>query len=72
MKANNILLDKDKLKIKGKGKKIIIPLDPRDGRPWEETNNDDAGIWQAIQNNEEMIEPNKNSEIYLGSPMFVG
>ena len=43
MKAN-ISLNKDKLKIKGKGKNIIIPLDPREGRPWEEPNNDDVDI----------------------------
>ena len=30
MKAN-ILLEKDRLKIKRKGKKITIPLNPRDG-----------------------------------------
>jgi len=35
MKAN-ILLEKDRIKLKGQGKKIIIPLDPKEGTPWEE------------------------------------
>ena len=35
MKAN-ISLEKDKIKLKGQGKKIIIPLDPNEGAHWEE------------------------------------
>ena len=31
-------------KMKGKGKKVIIPLKPRYGIPWEEPNNDDAYV----------------------------
>ena len=71
----NISLDKDILKIKGKGKKISIPLDPRDGQPCEEPNEDNVDIYQlyqAIQKKKDSIEPNKNEEYYLGSPMFVG
>ena len=73
MKAN-ISLDKDRLKLKGKGKNIIIPLDLRYGRPWEEPNDDDANIlrlYQVIQNNEDTIEINKNEEIYLVSLMSI-
>ena len=33
MKAN-ISLEKDKIKLKGQGKKIIIPLDPTKGVSW--------------------------------------
>ena len=33
---SNISLEKDKIKLKGKGKKVIIPLDPKEGAPWEE------------------------------------
>ena len=32
----NISLEKDRSKLKGKGKKVIIPLDPKEGAPWEE------------------------------------
>ena len=35
MKAN-ISLEKDIIKLKGQGKKVIIPLDPKEGAPWEE------------------------------------
>ena len=68
----NILVDKDRLKIKGKGKKIIIPLDPKDGWPQEDPNDDDADIhqlYQAIQYKKHTIETNNIGEIYLGSPM---
>ena len=40
----NIYLDKDSLKIKGKGKNDIISLNPRDGQPWEEPGNNDANV----------------------------
>ena len=32
----NISLEKDRIKLKGQGKKIIIPLDSKEGTPWEE------------------------------------
>ena len=35
MKAN-ISLEKYRIKLKGQGKKVIIPLDPKEGAPWEE------------------------------------
>ena len=35
MKAN-ISLEKDRIKLKGQGKKIIIPLDPKEGTPSKE------------------------------------
>ena len=35
MKAN-ISLEKDGIKLKGSGRKIIIPLDPNEGKPWSE------------------------------------
>ena len=37
MKAN-ISLEKDIIKLKGQGKKVIIPLDTKEGEPWEEPN----------------------------------
>ena len=35
MKAN-ISLEKYRIKLKGQGKKVIIPLEPKEGAPWEE------------------------------------
>jgi hypothetical protein len=36
MKAT-ISLERDWIKLKGSGRKIIIPLDPKEGNPWVET-----------------------------------
>lgn len=62
MKAS-IFLEKDRIKIKGKGKRVIIPLDPTKGKAWEEANDDDVDarrLYQVIQSNEETMEPNRN------------
>jgi hypothetical protein len=40
MKAN-ISLEKDIIKLKGSGRKIIIPLDPNEGKPWSESLDED-------------------------------
>lgn len=40
MKAS-ISLEKGRIKINGKGKRVIIPLDPIKGRAWEEVDDDD-------------------------------
>jgi len=32
-----ISLERDRIKLKGSGRKIIIPLDPKEGKPWVET-----------------------------------
>ena len=67
-------MDKDILKLKGKGKKVIFPLDIGDGRIWDEPNDDDANVrslYQVMQNNEDIIEPNNNGEIHPGYPMSV-
>ena len=42
----NVSLDKDRIKLKGRGKKIIIPLDPREGKPWDEL---DDGVEDVCQ-----------------------
>lgn len=60
MKAN-ISLDKDRLKIKGKGKMIIIPLNLMDGRWREDPNDDDIEIqwlYHIMQSNDDTVEPN--------------
>ena len=70
-----ISLDKDRLKIKGKDKDVIIPLKLRDGQPLEEPNDDGTNVWyiyQIMQNNEDTIKPNIYGEIHLGSPMSIG
>lgn len=70
----NISLDKDIIKVKGNGKKVIIPLDLREGKPWDEPNDEDAYVhclYQTMKYNEDTIDPNDKGEIYLGSPMII-
>ena len=74
MKAS-ISLEKDRIKIKGKGKRVIIPLDPAQGKAWEEvddTNVDARRLYQVIQSNEDTMEPTKDGQLHFGSPLSVG
>ena len=60
MKAN-ISLKLDKIKLKGQGKKVIIPLDPKEGALWEEPNDSkEKGrkLYKVIQSNLGTVEPN--------------
>jgi len=43
MKAS-ISLEKEQMKLKGKGKKVIIPLDPTKGKSWSKPNDNDKYI----------------------------
>lgn len=71
----SISLEKGRIKIKRKGKRVIIPLDPEKGKAWEEADDDDVDaqrLYQVIQSIEDTIEPNMHGEIHLGSPLSVG
>ena len=60
MKAN-ISLEKDIIKLKGQGNKVIILLDPKEGAPWEEPNDLEAKVrklYKLIQSNLDTVEPN--------------
>jgi len=66
MKAS-ISLEKGRIKIKGKGKRVIIPLDPVKRKAWEEVDDDDVNarrLYQVIQSTEDTIKPNVNGEIH--------
>lgn len=70
----NISLEKERIQIKGKCKRVIIPHDPTEERPWDETNDDDAYVkklYQIMQKNEGTIKPNSNEQIHLGSPISI-
>ena len=41
---SNITLEKDRIKLKGQGKNVIIPLDPKERAPWEEPNNSEEKV----------------------------
>ena len=74
MKAN-ISLEKDTIKLKGQGKKIIIPLDPKEGTPWEELDDTEDKVkqlYKVIQSYYDLVEPKNQGELDLGSPTSVG
>ena len=74
MKAN-ISLGKDRIKLKGQGKKVIIPLDPKEGAPWEEPDDSKAKVrqlYKIIQRNLDMVEPNDQGELDIRSSTSVG
>ena len=65
----NISLEKDKIKLNGQGKKVIIPLDPKEGALWEELDDLEAKLrqlYQEIQRNVDTIEPNDQGELDIG------
>ena len=69
----NISLEKDRIKLKGQGKKIIIPLDPKEGKPWEEPNDSEDKaryLYKIIQGNLDFFKPNDQGELNIGSPDF--
>ena len=62
----NISLEKDRIKIKGQGKKVIIPLDSKEGAPWEELDDSEAKVrqlYKIIQSNLDSVEPNDQGEL---------
>ena len=72
---SNISLEKDKIKLKGQGAKIIIPLDPKEGGLWEELDDSEARVrklYKVMQSNLDMVEPNNQGELDLGLLTFVG
>ena len=73
MKAN-ISLEKDKIKLKGQEKKVIIPLDPKEGEPWEEPDDSEDKVkqlYKIVQSNSNLVEPNNQGELDIGSLTFI-
>ena len=68
MKAS-ISLDKERIKLKGKGQKVIVPIHPSQGEPWNEPIDEEVDIRQLyqIQNNANYTEPNIYRELHLGN-----
>ena len=73
MKAS-ISLDKEIIKLKGNGQKVIVPIYPSQGEPWTEPIDEKFDIRQLyqIQNNQDYIEPNIYGELHLGIQDLVG
>ena len=73
MKAN-ISLEKDRIRLKGQGKKIIIPLDPKEGAPWEELDDSEDKVrqlYKIIQRNLDSVDPIDQAELDIGSPTSI-
>ena len=73
MKAN-ISLEKDRIKLKGQGKTIIIHLDPKEKAHWEEPDDLEdklRQLYKIIQSRLDSVEPNDQSELDLRFPTFV-
>ena len=73
MKAS-ICLDKERIKLKGNGQKVIVPIHPSQGEPWIEPIDEEVDIKKLyqIQNNEDYKEPNVYVELHLGNQDLVG
>ena len=71
---DTVSLEKDRIKLKGQGKKVIIPLDPKEGAPWEEPDDSEAkvrNLYKVIQSNLDMVEPNNQGELDIGLPTSI-
>ena len=73
MKAS-ISLDKKWIKLKGNGKKVIVPIHPYQGEPWTEPIDEEVDVWKLyqIQNNADYTEPNIYVELHLDNQDLVG
>ena len=73
MKAS-ISLDKEWIKLKGNGQKVIVPIHPSQGEPWTEPIDEEVDIRQLYQihNDADYIEPNIHGEHNLGNQDSVG
>ena len=70
----SIYLEKERIKLKGNGQKVIVPIHPSQGEPWIEPIDEEVDIRQLyqIQNNEDYTEPNIYGELHLGNQDSIG
>ena len=73
MKAS-ISLDKERIKLKGNGQKVIVPIHPSQGEPCIEPIDEEVDTRQLyqIQNNADYTEPNIYRELHLGNQDSIG
>ena len=73
MKAS-ISLDKERIKLKGNGKKVIVPIHPSQVEPWIEPIDEEFDVRQLYQihNNTYYTKPNNHEELHLGNQDSVG
>ena len=66
---DSISLEKDRIKLKGEGKRVSAPIQLSQGKPWAKPDDNDSDIsqlYQIVQNNEYCLKHNKYGEIHLG------
>ena len=70
----SISLDKERIKLKGNGQKVIVPIHPSQGEPWTKLIDEEVDVRQLyhIQNNEDYPKPNNYGELHLGNQDSVG
>ena len=70
----SISFDKEIIKLKGNGQKVIVPIHPSQGESWTKPIAEEFDVCQLynIQHNEDYTEPNIYGEIHLGNPELVG
>lgn len=69
-----ISLVKDRIKLKGNGKIIIIPIDSLEGKPWEKLDGINADVrwtYEVFHGNEDIDKLNNIGELHLGSSMSI-
>ena len=73
MKAS-ISLDKERIKLKGNGQKVIVPIHPSQGEPWTEPIDEEVDVRQLyeIHNDADYTTPNIHGELNLGNQDSVG
>ena len=66
--------DKERIKIKGNKKKLIVHIHPSQGEPWTEPIDEEVDVQQIyqIQNDEDYTEPNIYGEIHFGNQDSIG
>jgi hypothetical protein len=55
-----LILERDRIKLKGSKRKIIIPLDPKEGKPWTKSWDEDQEAWclyQIVNEKKYYVEP---------------
>ena len=70
----SISLDKERIKLKGNGQKVIVPIHPSQGEPWTKPLDEEVDVRQLYQihNDVDYIEPNIHGELNLGNQDSIG
>ena len=71
---HTISLERDKIKLKGSGRKFIIPLYPKELKSWAETwdeAHEAQRLYQVINKKIDNVKRKNKGEILVGSPLSI-